>query len=83
MVILKTKSMELYKVLNYVPRDVIKMSDERRNGIGNPLKRDGSIDVTRLIFRICIASKSIKHNCYMDVNIIKILFRESKSVKIL
>ena len=27
------------------------MRDERRGGKGNPLKRDGSIDVTRLIFR--------------------------------
>ena len=32
------------------PCDVIKGRDERRGGKGNPLKKDGSIDVPRLIF---------------------------------
>ena len=32
------------------PCIVIKIRDERRIGEGNPLKRDGSIGVTRLIF---------------------------------
>ena len=43
------------------PFDVIKRRDERRRRKGNPLKTDGSINVTRLIFRIlCRASLTFK-----------------------
>ena len=38
------------KWLKNEPCDFIKGRDKRRSGKGNPLKRDGSIDVARLIF---------------------------------
>ena len=40
----------LQSVRKNEPCDVIKGRDERRSGKENPLKRDGYIDVTRLIF---------------------------------
>ena len=50
----------IQRILKYMPCDVIKMRGERRSGKGNPLKRDRSIDVTRLIFRtLCRASLTL------------------------
>ena len=40
----------LQSVRKNEPCDFKKMRDDRRSGKGNPLRRDGSIDVTRLIF---------------------------------